>query len=157
MSDVYLGIDQIVGLQVKCAADPYRRKAEEFPHNRRNLTVLAVFDRLAEEIAKQEGSALHRRIDAVINLTHDANVYIKLNEIVSAELHKIGSHGAPVSGVQFLEWYYQQLQTLGRQHTNRYQDIAHPNLVEHVENSEAVKAAKRAHKEAYQNAFAREL
>jgi hypothetical protein len=144
MSDVYLGIDEIVGFQVQSVADWRRRKAEQFPGDRRNFAAAAALDRLAAAITKLEGSELHRHIDALINLTHDADVYIKLNQAVSAALREFGLHVGAESGAAFLEWYYSELRKLPR----------YPVLAEQVEDSEAVRTAKRAHKEAYQRAFA---
>jgi hypothetical protein len=149
MSNLDLGINEIVGFQVESAADWRRRKAEQFPNDSRNLEAAEQLDRLAAAIGKLEGSDLHRRIVALINLTNDTpdgeSIYIKLNESASAELRGVGFHGGYESGAAFLEWYYQEFRELLKGHINDADDgTPSPSLAEQVENDEAVKAAKRA-------------
>jgi hypothetical protein len=151
MADVYLGIEQIVGFQVQSAVDWRRRKAEQFPGDRWNRAAAAALNRLAVEITKLEGSELHQRIDALINLTHDANIYTTLNQEVSATLRNFDFHVSAESGATFLAWYYNELRQLSGVSNA---DISDPILAEHVESNEAVKAAKRVYKVASQRAYA---
>jgi hypothetical protein len=154
-----LNINEIIGFQVESTADWRRAKAQQFPDDGRNLEAAEELDRLANEIAKLEGSDLHRRIVALIDLTNDTAggdcVYIELNESVSEELRGIGFRGGHESGAALLEWYCEKFESLLREHINSADDdTPSPSLVEQVENNEAVKAAKRAYDEIYAKAYA---
>lgn len=152
-----LDINEILGFRVASTAEWRRAKAEQFPDDSRNLDAAAALDRLAEEIGKLEGSDLHRRIDALIDLMNDApnceDIHIRLNETVSDELRGIGFHGGYESGASLLEWYCEEFEGLLREHINNVDDDI-PSLAEQVENDPAVKAAKRAYDEAYAKAYA---
>jgi hypothetical protein len=148
-------IEDIIGYQVQGTADWRRRKAEEFPNDTRNQAAALALDRLAEEIAELAGSDVHRRIDALIDLTVDVDLdWGRLNETVSAELRAIGFHDN-LTGAEFLEWYYEELKELLQDRVNNDDnDIAAPDLAAQVENDEAVKAAKRTYDEARAKAYA---
>jgi hypothetical protein len=155
MSHQIRDINEIVGFQVESTADWRRRKAEEFPDDKRNLEAAEALDRLAAEIAGLEGSELHQRIDALIDLTEDADVFFRFSESVSESLRSIGFHGGPESGVEFLEWYHDELKDLLTEHINDSDGgVPSPSLAEQVENNEEVRAAKRAYEEAQQKAYA---
>jgi hypothetical protein len=74
--------------------------------------------------------------------------------MVAAELRAVGFYSRP-SGVEFLEWYYEEFKELLQDQVNDADDgVAAPDLVAQVENDEAVKAAKRAYEETYAKAYA---
>jgi hypothetical protein len=159
MSNFKLDIYEIIGGQVESTADWRRSKAEEFPDDRRNLEAAEQLDRLAKEVGKLEGSELHRRIDALINLANDTrdgeSVHINFHEIISGELRGIGFRGGYESGAAFLQWYHDEFEGLLQQRINDDDDdTPSPSLIEQVENNEAVKAAKKAYDDAYAKAYA---
>jgi hypothetical protein len=149
--------DEILGYRVQGTADWRRRKAKEFPNDHRNEEAAAALDRLAKQIDKLDGSDVHRRIEALMELAADTDsffIYERLDEMVSAELRAVGFYSQP-SGVEFLEWYYEEFKELLEDHVNDADDgVAAPDLVAQVENDEAVKAAKRAYEETYAKAYA---
>jgi hypothetical protein len=149
--------DEILGYRVQGTADWRRRKAEEFPNDRRNEEAAAALDRLGEEIEKLDGTDVHRRIEVLMELAADTDsfvIYERLDELVSAELRAVGFYSRP-SGVEFLEWYYEEFKELLQDQVNHADDdVAAPDLAAQVENDEAVKAAKRAYEETYAKAYA---
>jgi hypothetical protein len=81
------------------------------------------------------------------------SVYERLNEDVSAELRSIGFHGS-YSGLEFLEWYRDNFESLLRDHINNDDSsIEAPDLDEQIEDDPAVKAAKQAYEEARAKAY----
>jgi hypothetical protein len=152
MSNLDLGINEIIGFQVRGTADWRCGKAEQFPNDSRNLKASDELDRLADEIAELDGSDLHRRcIDALNKLEGDADILDELNTSVSVELRGIGFYREYESGAAFLHWYCEEIERLLREHIKDANDI---RLAEQVENDEAVKAAKLVYDKAYAKAFA---
>jgi hypothetical protein len=152
-----MDINDIIGLHVQGTADWRRRKAKEFPNDRRNEEAATALDRLAEEIEKMDGSDVHRRIEALMESTAETDSYViyeHLTEWASAELRAVGFYSRP-SGAEFLESYYEEFKELLQDHVNDADDdVPVPDLAAQVENDEAVKAAKRAYEEAYAKAYA---
>src|SRR5262249_54456253 len=52
MKELYLNVEEVIGLQVQETAEWRWRKAEEFPDDPRNLKAAIELDRLAVEIAQ---------------------------------------------------------------------------------------------------------
>jgi hypothetical protein len=131
--------DEILGYRVQGTADWRRRKAKEFPNDHRNEEAAAALDRLAKQIEKLDGD-VHRRIEALIERAADPDsffIYERLDEMLSAELRAVGFYSQP-SGVEFLEWYYEEFKELLEDHVNDADDGVAADLVAQVENDEAV-------------------
>jgi hypothetical protein len=102
----------LIGDQVESTAEWRREKAEEFPDDGRNLEAAEELDKLVEEIAKLEGSNVHRCIDALVDQANEEkrdHIWDRLHEDVSAKLRSIGFHGGHQSGLSFLAWYHDQI------------------------------------------------
>jgi hypothetical protein len=152
-----LSINEMIGYDVESTAEWRRQKAEQFPDDSRNLRAAEELERLAQEIDKLEGSEIHGQIDELNSLSNevDGGFYEDLNESVSAELRSIGFHGSYQNGLEFLEWYRDNLERLLRDHINSDDStIATPDLEEQIENDPAVKAAKQRYNEARAKAYA---
>jgi hypothetical protein len=154
-----LSINEIVGFHVESTAEWRRQKAQQFPDDSRNLRAADELERLAGEISALEGTEIHRQIDKLFDLAHqaeaDSDLCCDLNESVSAELRSIGFHGSyGGSGAAFLEWYRDNLEALLREHINDDDStVAAPDLKEQIENDPAVKAAKQRYEEARAKAY----
>jgi hypothetical protein len=140
----------LIGYQVESTAEWRREKAEEFPDDGRNLEAAEELDKLVEEIAKLEGSNVHRRIDALIDQTNEKkrdDIWERLHEDVSAKLRSIGFHGRPESGLSFLEWYHDRIAgALEPEEAEAEGDgVPAPNLNAEVEADASVRMARRAY------------
>jgi hypothetical protein len=158
MSGPHLDINEIIGFQIESTAEWRRLKAKDFPDDMRNLRAAEELDRLAGEISDLEGSELHRRIDELSSLSNEVDGYSfceDLNESVSEELRSIGFHGGYETGVAFLEWYRDNLETVLRKHINSDDStIAAPDLNHQIESDPTVKAAKQQYDQARAKAYA---
>jgi hypothetical protein len=148
-------LNEIIGFTVEGTAEWRRRKAVEFPNDTRNLMAAEELDRLAVEINRLEGSAIHRQIvDAGSQLSGcpgGEDAWFEINETLSAELRSIGFHGSSTAE-GFLEWYRDLLLNEAQALIDRA--APPPDLDEQVAKDPAVKAAKQAYDEAYAKAYA---
>ena len=96
-----------IGNQAESTAEWRRSKAAQFPDDTRNLRAAEELGRLAREIETLSGSEVYRQVDEAEESLLAANapdVWIDINEAMSAELRSIGfggGHGA----AGLLEWY----------------------------------------------------
>lgn len=150
-----MNVSEMIGDKVKGTADWRRTKAIEFPQDRRNLKAAEELDRLAEEIEKLEDSPIHiqliKAVEQLCSAPGGKDIWIEIDETLSAELRSIGFHGS-WSGAEFLEWYRDLLQ----EKKQELLDEAVPpiDLDAQAKNDPAVRAAKQAYDEAYALAYA---
>ena len=143
-----------IGYQAESTAEWRRSKAAQFPEDTRNLRAVEELECLAREIEALKGSEVYQQVDEAEESLITANapdVWIDINEAVSAELRSIGFRGSH-DGAGFLEWY----RDLVRQKLLDVVDeaVPAPGLHEQVANDPSVRAAKQAYDEAYAAAFA---
>jgi hypothetical protein len=156
MSECGLSINEIIGGNIEGTAEWRRRKAEEFPDDRRNLQAAEELDKLAAEVEQLDGSDIHQRILKLFDLAEPyyATIGEDLNEGVSAELRSVGFHGG-YTGAELLEWYHKTLERAVRDAINNDSGgVDGAELEEQVADDPAVKAAKRAYDDAYAKAYA---
>jgi len=150
-------LNLMIGYEVGSTAEWRHRKAEEFPHDRRNLAAAEELERLAAEIDRigeeepihQQIAELHDRMDA---LDSADGALVAVSEAISEELRSVGFHSGYETGLELLEWY----RGLLAEHLDELLDkaVPVPNLDEQIENDPAVKAAKKAYDEARAKASA---
>src|SRR5260370_5677371 len=110
MSECGLSINEIIGFNIEGTAEWRRRKAEEFPDDRRNLQAAEELDKLAAEVEQLDGSDIHQRILKLVDLAEPyPTIWEHLSEEVSAELRSVGFHGG-YTGAGLLEWYHETLE-----------------------------------------------
>jgi len=116
MSKCGLSINEIIGFNIEGTAEWRRRKAEEFPDDRRNLEAAEELDRLAEEVEQLDGSNIHQRILKLFDLAEPyyATIGEHLSEEVSSALRSVGFHGG-FTGAELLEWYHETLERAVRE------------------------------------------
>jgi hypothetical protein len=156
MSECGLSINEIIGFNIEGTAEWRRRKAEEFPDDRRNLEAAEELDRLAEEVEQLDGSDIHQRILKLFDLAEPyyATIGEHLGEEVSSALRSVGFHGG-FTGAELLEWYHETLERAVREAIDDDSGgIDAPELEAQVADDPAVKAAKRAYDEAHAKAYA---
>jgi len=149
-----------IGYQVGSTAEWRRRKAEEFPDDRRNLVAAEELERLAAEIDRiGESEPIHQQISKLHDsLTSDAlgdhgtDSWIRISEDVSEALRDVGFRSGFETGLELLEWY----RDLQQEKLDEALDeaVPVPDLDEQVEKNPAVKAAKQAYDEARAKAYA---
>jgi hypothetical protein len=150
----YLNME--IGWQVGSTGEWRRRKAEEFPDDRRNLVAAEELERLAAEIDQVgEAELIHQQIaklhDSINALDGCDDAWLHVSEAVSDELRSVGFHTGYETGLELLEWYRGLLEEqLDELFDNA---VPVPNLEEQVENDPAVKAAKQVYDEARAKAY----
>jgi hypothetical protein len=154
----YLNV--MIGYQVGSTAEWRRRKAEEFPDDRRNVKAAEELERLEAEIDRiGESETIHLQIAELhdsLNAIDDGDGWLHIGEVVSEELRSIGFHGGYETGLKLLEWYRNLLQEQLDECLDEAEAeaVPVPNLDEQIENDPAVKAAKQAYDEARAKAYA---
>jgi hypothetical protein len=150
-------LNMAIGYQVDSTAEWRRRKAEEFPDDRRNLVAAEELERLAAEIDQiGEAELIHQQIaklhDSIDALDGCDDAWLHVVEAISEELRSVGFHTGYETGLDLLEWYRDILQ----EQLDELLDpaVPVPDLDEQVENDPAVKAAKQAYDEARAKAYA---
>lgn len=150
-------LNMAIGYQVGSTAEWRRRKAEEFPDDRRNLVAAEELERLAAEIDRiGEADPIHQRIaqlhDSIDALDGRDDAWLDVSEGVSDELRSVGFHTGFETGLDLLEWYRGLLEEQLDELLDKAVPV--PDLDEQVENDPAVKAAKQAYDEARAKAYA---
>jgi hypothetical protein len=149
-------LNEMIGCQVGGTAEWRRRKAEEFPDDRRNLVAAEELEKLEAEIDRiGESEPIYRQIARLhdsLNTADDGAAWVHIGEALSEELRSIGFRGGYETGLALLEWYRDLLQ----EELDEILDeaVPVPNLDEQIENDPAVKAAKQAYDEARAKAYA---
>lgn len=102
-------LNEMIGFQVERTAEWRHEKAIQFPNDARNLRAAEELERLAAEIDALRGSEVEKQISEAHHTLNDASgngeVWMDVNETVSAELREIGFHTGFVTATEFLEWY----------------------------------------------------
>jgi hypothetical protein len=154
-------LNEMIGYQVGSTAEWRRRKAEEFPDDRRNLEAAEELEELEAQIDRiGESEPIHQQItrlhDSLLNIADSCNgavtnAWTHIGEAISDELRSIGFRGGYETGLQLLEWYRDLLQ----EKLDEILDEAVPvlDLDEQIEDDPAVKAAKQAYDEARAKAY----
>jgi len=146
-------LDLMIGYQVESTAEWRRRKAEQFPDDRRNLVAAEELEELAAQINRIGDSELiHQQIAKLHESITDDDAWMHVSEAVSDELRSIGFHSGYETGLELLEWYRDILQEKLDEILDEAVPV--PSLDEQVENDPAVKAAKQAYDEARAKAYA---
>ncbi len=83
-------------------ADWRRRKAEEYPDDRRNLEAAEIFDRLLATVDKVPDNLIDAYA-AVFN--RDGDAPYKASEVEQEHLRSVGFHSAPEDAAEFLREY----------------------------------------------------
>jgi len=147
----YLNV--LIGYQVGSTAKWRRRKAEEFPDDRRNLVAAEELEKLETEIDRVgESEPIHQQIARLQGSLTVGDTWFDISEAVSDELRSIGFHSGYETGLEFLEWYRDLLEEKLDELLD--QAVPVPGLNEQIENDPAVKAAKQAYEEARAKAYA---
>jgi hypothetical protein len=153
-------LNQMIGYQVGSTAEWRRRKAEQFPDDRRNVVAAeeleeleAQIDRIGEsEPIHQQIAKLHESLNTADSSYGSDDAWIHIGEAVSEELRSIGFHSGYATGLELLKWFRDLLQEKLDEILDEAVPV--PNLDEQIENDPAVKAAKQAYDEARAKAYA---
>lgn len=149
------GIGDLLVVEAESTAEWRRRKAQQFPDDRRNLQAAEELERLASELKKLVGTAMDQRVISHVERIldkEDADLLVELSTWVSEELRHVGFHQEAGTALEFATAYCDKIEEL-------LIDLEENELDERiaplVENDPVVKEAKAAYdkaKAAYERA-----